>query len=594
MKKAFSISIAQTLFMIEEDAYQKLDIYLKSVRSHFAKTIGGQEIVQDIESRIAELFLASKKQIITMMEVDSVIESMGRVEDFAQTGTMDTQTNQRDAEETVRTGQKRLFRDTDNGIVAGVSAGLSAYVGIDPLWIRLLFILLTITSGVGIIIYIILWIAMPEAKTTAQKLEMQGSPVTIENLTENLTEKMSSVAKHPEHIIRRFTEGVVAVIGSIVRGITSLIGPIARWVVGLGLGFGSLFGMVMLSIGLAVFLSGSYREYVDFPLQHVLSQAALFFGAIGAYLCLFIPALFIFLFAVGLLRKKHVMNPAVGFCLFGVWCVALVGAVTAGIHTGGRYQTYINESPEYKETTQSFAVSTSTKTILLSGGEQVRFVQGSDAGVEVVGRAYDLKHVVVENENDTLTIKRAETAKSCFLCGFKRVEVVITLPTLEALEVRGGVDFTTEAWKSTTPVSLKFFSGTEGDIAWLEAPTVAMALEHGSSVQVVVSTTESMVNASNGSVVELAGKSTTSTLVSEYGSEIRAQKTEMKSVTASAMHGANIRVGDVETLHAEAESGGDIEYTGDPILTTKGDETGRLRKRENKLDMDMPESLDVP
>jgi len=587
MKKALSISIAQTLFTIEEDAYQKLDTYLRSVRNHFAKTEGGQDIILDIEARIAELFLASKKQIITLVEVESVIASMGLVEDFDDQHAKESGT--REEKEGPVNGQKRLFRDTDNGIVAGVSAGLAAYVGIDPLWIRVAFIILTLTSGIGIPVYIVLWLAMPEAKTAAQKLEMQGSPVTIENLTENLKEKMSTVAKQPGNIIRRFVEGIVAVVGSVVQAIVSVIGPLMRWIVGLGLLLGSLFGIIMLSIGVAVFISGSYIEYVDFPLQHVLSQTALYLGALGAYLLLLIPAIFIFLFAIGLLHRKNIVNPALGFCLLGIWCVAVVGTATAGIHTGGRYQTYINESPDYAETSQEFTVSTSTNAVVLSGGQHVRFVQGNEPKIEVTGRAYDLKSLVITEENNTVTIERSRLEKMCFLCGWDSVDVIITLPNIEILEVKNGVQFTAESWVSTKPVSMKFSSGGDGDISMLDALTVHMSLSHGSSVQATVSTTESTIQTIHGARVELAGKSNTTTISAEYGSNVQAQKTAITYAHLTASHGASIRIDEVTTIYAEAESGGDIEYAGNPELTTKGDESGRLRKRENKPEMQIPE-----
>lgn len=177
MKKTYTINISGTVFHIEEDAYEKLNLYLTGLKQHFGDDAEGAEIFADIEARIAEIFHAHKtpeKEVITMERVDEVIETMGVPEDFEAEA----------ASGTGRAGKtkKRLYRDPDHKTIGGVCSGLATYFNMDPVIMRLIFFFLLLINGLGLLIYIILWIAVPEAKTTAQRLEMRGEPVTTGNI----------------------------------------------------------------------------------------------------------------------------------------------------------------------------------------------------------------------------------------------------------------------------------------------------------------------------------------------------------------------------------------------------------------------------
>jgi len=177
MKKTYTIHISGTVFHIEEDAYEKLNLYLTGLKQHFGDDSEGVEIVADIEARIAELFQSHKtpdKEVITMEWVNEVIETMGVPEDFEAEGAPGP-------EEAGKT-KKRLYRDPDRKTIGGVCSGLAAYLNMDPVIMRLIFFFLFLVNGLGLLIYIILWIAVPEARTTAQRLEMRGEPVTIGNI----------------------------------------------------------------------------------------------------------------------------------------------------------------------------------------------------------------------------------------------------------------------------------------------------------------------------------------------------------------------------------------------------------------------------
>jgi len=189
MKVTVNINLGGYAFNVDEDAYERLRQYMKTLEKEFSGESSAAEIMTDIEGRIAELFkmrLNSYKQVITMKDVEEVMAILGTPEAISGSGT---------TEERPPRSQRRIYRDPDRRIIGGVCAGLGAYFNWDPIIWRVLFGALVIAGGFGIALYLILWIVLPEAKTTAQKLEMRGDPVTIENIKDSVKEEFETVKK---------------------------------------------------------------------------------------------------------------------------------------------------------------------------------------------------------------------------------------------------------------------------------------------------------------------------------------------------------------------------------------------------------------
>jgi len=172
MKKVININFQGRVIPIEESAYDVLKQYVESLRRFFANEEGRDEIINDIEGRIAELFGETLKKgstCITDEDVNKIIASMGRPEDFegeeskvqSQLGGSEQQqsTNQRTQYEEVPRG--RLYRDQNDKILGGVCSGLASYLRVDPTIVRLVFALITFGAGTGILLYILLWIILP-------------------------------------------------------------------------------------------------------------------------------------------------------------------------------------------------------------------------------------------------------------------------------------------------------------------------------------------------------------------------------------------------------------------------------------------------
>jgi phage shock protein PspC (stress-responsive transcriptional regulator) len=192
MKITVSINLGGYSFNIDEDAYSELKRYLKNLELHFAGEESSAEILSDIESRMAELFrtkLTSYKQVIDIGDVQQVISVLGTPEDISD-GEGPTI-----KDKFASPGYHRMYRDTDHRAIGGVCAGIAAYWDLEIWVVRLIFFALAM-MGVGILIYLILYVVLPEARTTAEKIAMKGNPVNIHNIKDSVKQEFDTVRKN--------------------------------------------------------------------------------------------------------------------------------------------------------------------------------------------------------------------------------------------------------------------------------------------------------------------------------------------------------------------------------------------------------------
>ncbi|EKT3963708.1 PspC domain-containing protein [Flavobacterium psychrophilum] len=206
MNKTVNMNLGGFFFHIDEDAYQKLNRYFDAIKKSLSSD-GREEIMNDIESRVSELFsekLTGTKQVISLKEVDDVIAVMGQPEDYKIEDEAPRQPNYNYAS----SGSRKLYRDKENGIIGGVLAGLGYYFGIDKVWLRLIMLVLLLSFGTGFLLYIILWIVMPEAVTTTEKLEMQGEPINISNIEKKVKEEFENLSEKFKNADVNFKDGM--------------------------------------------------------------------------------------------------------------------------------------------------------------------------------------------------------------------------------------------------------------------------------------------------------------------------------------------------------------------------------------------------
>jgi phage shock protein PspC (stress-responsive transcriptional regulator) len=170
MDKTININIAGTLFQIDEDAFRILRDYLQAINNRFRNVQGGNETIEDLETRISEIFQSQKglAGVITKENVESMISIIGKPEDF-------DVNEEKTEQQTYSTHKKRMYRNPDDKIIGGVCSGVGAYLDTDPVLFRILFVIFLLFFGVGFLLYLVLWIALPEATTEAKKREMYGN-----------------------------------------------------------------------------------------------------------------------------------------------------------------------------------------------------------------------------------------------------------------------------------------------------------------------------------------------------------------------------------------------------------------------------------
>jgi phage shock protein PspC (stress-responsive transcriptional regulator) len=338
MKKALKINLGGQIFHIDEDAYEKLKIYLETISSHFSNIEESKEILNDIESRIAEIFNEKRKdseRVVSIEDVREVIEIMGKPEEIVDEQEIGSKESWTDSRQ-----RRRLYRDPDNGVIGGVTAGLSAYFNIDLLALRILFVvLLLIGGGTPFFIYLVLWIAVPKATTAAEKLEMKGEKVNVSNLEKKIREEYEGVRENfkkarssetgqkTENLFNEFFRILGVVLLAILKIIVALI-AIGFIVAG--------FSIIISMIGFAFLGAGSlpfgFFHMFDFdpglfPL-HLIDPVNMVFIAVSAILVILIPILAITYGLFKALFRFRARDKGLGVASLVIWVIALFALIT--------------------------------------------------------------------------------------------------------------------------------------------------------------------------------------------------------------------------------------------------------------------------
>lgn len=198
MKKTVSVNIKGLNFLIEEDAYELLQNYLERLKARLEDEIGGNDIVEDIELRIAELCSArlnESKTVIELTDIEQIIAALGNPEDYVEPEESEEFTKTQQGNNTHRGGEKRLFRDVENATIAGVCSGIANFLHIDVVIVRAIFVVLFLFGGFGFPLYLILWIIVPKAKNTIDRLRMKGRPITVETVREEVESAADNITK---------------------------------------------------------------------------------------------------------------------------------------------------------------------------------------------------------------------------------------------------------------------------------------------------------------------------------------------------------------------------------------------------------------
>ncbi|WP_445734181.1 PspC domain-containing protein [Mariniflexile sp.] len=456
MNKTVNINLAGTFFHIDEDAYLKLQRYLEAIKRSFTDSQGRTEIIADIEARIAELFserVQNDKQVIRIKEVDEVISIMGQPEDYLVDDAI-FEDEPQPAHERKSSASKKLFRDTDNSYIGGVSSGLGHYLGIDTIWIRLAWILLLFGFGTGFLLYILLWILVPEAKTTAEKIMMTGDPVNISNIekkikdgfdtvsetvsdvAKNVSDSVSGAAKNVSEAARKadfqkqgnkiksssrsFFDTLADIIMFFFKIIAKFIGIIMILV--------GAFALISLMIGWfsVGILNILHIPGMDFINIAIAGNSPVWLASLLAFFAIGIPFFFLFYLGLKILidNLKSIGNIA-KFTLIGLWLFSIIGLIVIGLREASEHafnerviekqELFIaaNDTLEIKMAENDLLGNRYNSFKVVNNGNGVPTIYSSDIEIVVKSTTDSLATISIEKSADGRNYDKAmERAKN--------------------------------------------------------------------------------------------------------------------------------------------------------------------------------------
>ena len=346
MKPTIKVSISGIAFTLDDDAYEQLKAYLDKLNAYFRGKEGGKEVVDDIESRMAELLLgnmSSPNQSVNRATVEEVIGIMGKPEELSDEGA--TVSGETYSTSIPSSAKKRLYRNPDNQIIAGVCGGLGAYFNIDPLVFRLLFGVLSfsgilihvpffgVSGGIFLLLYILLWICLPQALTMSQKLEMRGESPSVTNIERRMREEAQrspiTTASNSSSSLGKFIKAIAKVF---------LIF------------FGIVFAIPMLAVGFSllvalfavVFSGGWFINEGLFSLTNVVALPGIntTFVKILLIVILLLPLLMLVYGVVQLIFRFKVRNKSIFAATTIVWLLSILTLVGIGGYSLRSYRSF--------------------------------------------------------------------------------------------------------------------------------------------------------------------------------------------------------------------------------------------------------------
>jgi phage shock protein PspC (stress-responsive transcriptional regulator) len=443
MNKTVNINLAGIFFHIDEDAYLKLQRYLDAIKRSFTDSQGRSEIIADIEARIAELFserVQNDKQVIRFKEVDEVISIMGQPEDYLVDDEI-FEDNPKSGYERKSSISRKLFRDRNNSYIAGVASGLGHYLGIDAIWIRLIWILFTIGSGgTFIFIYILFWVLVPEAKTTAEKIMMTGEPVNISNIEKKIKDGFETVSETVSDVAKNVSDAAKNVDfqkqgNKIKSSSKSFFDTIAEIIMFFFKIFAKFVGIILIMVGASALIaliigwfSVGVANIVHIPGMDLVdiansSDSPIWLASLLAFFAIGIPFFFLFYLGLKILinNLKSIGNIA-KFTLLGLWLFSIIGLVIMGIREASEHafnERVIEKQELYITTKDTLLIKMSENELFRhrvkvannENGEKI--IYSSDINIMVKSTTDSLAYINIEKSADGRNYDKAvERAKN--------------------------------------------------------------------------------------------------------------------------------------------------------------------------------------
>jgi phage shock protein PspC (stress-responsive transcriptional regulator) len=341
MNKTVNINLGGIFFHIDEDAFQKLTRYFDAIKRSLSSSSGQEEIIHDIEMRIAELISAkhtSDKQVISLKEVDEIIAVMGQPEDYR----IDDESTDNPIPFSTNRKTKKLYRDSENKVIGGVASGLGHYFGVSSSVFKALFLLFFFAGfGTGVIAYLVLWFVVPEALTTSEKIEMKGESVTISNIEKKVREEFETMSDKIKNVdgssvgvqAQSAADTFISVLTKLVKGLSKIIG-----IVIVAYSAITLFGITVMTLVLTLTSSMKNTPWENAISAFVNTDAPFWAIILLGFLALAIPYFFFLRLGLKIISNRvKPMGSIPRFTLIGVWIIAVLSLVYFGLTQVSEY-----------------------------------------------------------------------------------------------------------------------------------------------------------------------------------------------------------------------------------------------------------------
>lgn len=447
MNTTKNISLGGYAFIVEEDAYFRLKAYTEAVQNNLSGTQGADEMMSDIEVRIAEIFreVMAGREVLINDDVTKMIERMGEPEVYVQDDPESKSRKRQPLGE--ESADKRIHRDPDNKIIGGVCGGLAAYFNVDPVWFRLGFALSFVFYGTGLLLYIILWVVIPEAKTRTQKLQMRGQRPDLKNIEKSIRSELNVVGDNINKVansksVKEGANRASDIVGDIFTQIFYIIGKIFQIIVKilagivsvLSLGFLVFLIFMLVSGGNSIHITGNEVNVDDAfgTIAHTFnSHAERDLFCLFLFIFLSIPAIALLANAIRFLANiKTKTSKWVGLGSLGVWLIATTGLMYLGIKLGMEFS-----NNAVGKTEQVIAVPEG-QILRLRMGERPENVEGfmmSDISLDIRESSDSLFSLKIIKEAAGRTQKEAERRQESIVYTPMITDSVITFPELFVL-----------------------------------------------------------------------------------------------------------------------------------------------------------------
>ena len=537
MTRTITINLNGVAFSIDEDAYNLLQSYLRHVEANLSNLSDKAEVMRDIEARIAELLAdmlrVQHKQVVSNDMIDAVIGQLGRPDDFKDDNEDDKPSQQ--------FFKKKLYRDANDRILAGVCSGLAHFIGINPIWIRLIFVLACLCYGIPVALYLVLWLIMPEARTAAQRLDMRGESPTVENIEREI----GGGGADSNSPVQRgcLAEGLLVCVRLCLWGIVGLMVLVAVATI-ITIFFGLIAAMTGAAAASPLGIIGVFYTH-----NHTLTVVL----SILLSIVIALPIVALLVILVRYARKGKAISPAAIWTMLVLWIVALLGCV--GI---GAWQVLDNpevidffEEPQSQRMVESKESNISLDpfhSVQISGAATIRFIEDNEFFAAV--RSKDIAGVKLEVVDSVLQVSTGKAGAT----------IELHADELKSLSMSGAGKFRNTGIYEGNRLEVKTSGASEIDLN--------------------VDLRELSIITSGASDLELEGRADRLLLDVSGAGEVDADKLMARVVSVQTSGAADIEVYASDSLITNAGAMSVIKYKGDAVVDNQS-KGGKIIKRGN-------------